>query len=325
MEQDLISPKKVYGKLNRLKDGYEDKLIDLEIGSLQKIYRRLSLITILIPFIGSLLEIALLRYFPIGSIEIGLLIGMYVLTILGIEVGFHRLFSHRSFQASTSVRVMLAILGSMAAQGGVIFWVAHHRCHHQYVDRQNDPHSPHLHGNSFWGRLQGFWHAHSGWALVGKIPNSVIFAKDLFRDPTIARVNQLQQYWVLLGLAIPTLLGGILNWSLLGALQGFLWGGLLRIFIGQQVINCTNSICHLYGGRSFDSEDCSTNNIWLAIPSFGQSWHNNHHAFPSSAFVGMEWWQIDPGNWVIWILEKLGWAWNIKMPTASQIEANKAV
>jgi stearoyl-CoA desaturase (delta-9 desaturase) len=249
---------------------------------------------------------------------------MHTLTILGIEVGFHRLFSHRAFQTTTPIRVLLAILGSMAAQGGVIFWVAHHRCHHQYTDRSNDPHSPHLHGNSIWERLQGFWYAHLGWALAGKIPNSVLFAKDMLRDPAIVRVNQLQQYWVLIGLAIPAILGGILHWSWLGALQGFLWGGLVRIFLAQQVISSTNSICHLYGGRPFDAEDCSTNNIWLAIPSFGQSWHNNHHAFPSSAMAGLKWWQVDPGNWFIWMLEKLGLAWNVKMPTASQMEAKRA-
>lgn len=290
----------------------------------QKIYRRLSLITVLLPLLGAVFALGLSWYYPINSVEVGLLVGMYALTILGIEVGFHRHFSHHAFQTTTMVRVILAILGSMAAQGGVIFWVAHHRCHHQYTDQPNDPHSPHIHGDGIGGRLQGLWHAHVGWALKGELPNSMLFAKDLLRDPAIAKVNQLQQVWVLLGLALPAILGGILTGSSVGALQGFLWGGLVRVFLGQQVINSTNSICHFYGDRPFKLEDYSTNNLWLAIPSWGQSWHNNHHAFPSSAIAGLKWWQIDPGSWAIRILEKLGLAWNVKQPTTGLVEMKRA-
>lgn len=291
----------------------------------QKIYRRLSLITVLIPFMGTVFAIALLWYVPIGAVEVGLLVGMYALTILGVEVGFHRLFSHRAFETTTPVRVALAILGSMAAQGGVTFWVAHHRCHHQYTDLPNDPHSPHLHGEGIRGRLRGLWHSHLGWVLKGEIPNSMLFAKDMLRDPAIAKVNQWQQYWVLLGLVIPAVIDGLITRTWMGVLLGFLWGGLVRVFLGQQIINATNSICHVYGGRPFKSDDRSTNNVWLAIPSFGQSLHNNHHAFPSSAIVGLKWWQIDPGNWVVWILKATGLAWNVKMPSESQMEAKRAV
>lgn len=306
--------------------GFSSKLrVRITSDYFQKIYRRLSAITILVPFLGTVIALIMLWHSGIRQVEVGLLVGMYALTILGIEVGFHRHFSHHAFQTTTPIRVILAILGSMAAQGGVNFWVAHHRCHHQYTDQANDPHSPHLHGDGIWGRLRGLWHAQVGWALEGKIPNTMLFAKDLLRDPAIAKVNQLQQVWVLLGLAIPAILGGIITWSWMGALQGFLWGGLVRIFLGQQVINSTNSICHVYGGRSFNSEDHSTNNIWLAIPSWGQSWHNNHHAFSSSAIVGLKWWQIDPGSWVIRMLEKLGLVWNVKVPAASQVEAKRVV
>jgi stearoyl-CoA desaturase (Delta-9 desaturase) len=286
---------------------------------LQKIYRRLSLITVVVPALGTAIAIALLRYLSIGPVEVSLLLIAYALSILGIEVGFHRHFSHRAFDASTPLRVLLAILGSMAAQGGVIFWVAHHRCHHQYTDRPNDPHSPHLHDNA----LKGLWHAHVGWTLEGDIPNSMLFAKDLLRDPVIAKIHQYQQYWVLLGLAIPAVVDGLITRSWVGVLQGFLWGGLVRIFLGQQIISSTNSICHVYGGRLFDCGDRSTNNLWLAIPSWGQSWHNNHHAFPSSAIAGLKWWQIDPGSWVVRGLEKLGLVWNVKVPTLSQLEAKK--
>lgn len=290
----------------------------------QKIYQRVSLITILVPSIGTLVAIALLWYSPIGSVEVALLVTLYALTIFGVEVGFHRYFSHHAFQTTMPIRVTLAILGSMAAQGGVVFGVAHHRCHHQYTDRVNDPHSPHLAGeNTLMGKLRGLWHAQMGWILKGEIPNSMVFAKDILRDPAIAKVNQWQQVWVLIGLIIPTILGGIVHGTWMGALQGFLWGGLVRIFLGQQVINATNSIGHFFGGRPFQTDDYSTNNIWLAIPSWGESWHNNHHAFPNSAVVGLRWWQIDPGYWVIWILEKLGLAWNVKKISPAQ-EKSKA-
>jgi stearoyl-CoA desaturase (Delta-9 desaturase) len=304
--------KKEQIKIASIKGMSSQRQVRITSDRLQKIYQRLSTITILIPFLGTIAAIALLWYFPLQPVVVVLAVGLYALTILGVEVGFHRLFSHHAFETTTPVRVILAILGSMAAQGGVVFWVAHHRCHHQYTDRPNDPHSPNLHEDGLGGRLQGFWHAHAGWILAGEIPNSMLFAKDILRDPAIAKVNQWQQYWVLLGLVIPSILGGLLTQSWIGALQGLLWGGFVRIFLGQQVINSTNSICHLYGGRSFSCEDCSTNNLWLAIPSWGQSWHNNHHAFPNSAMVGMKWWQIDPGNWTIRLLEKMGLAWQVR-------------
>ena len=294
------------------------------IDYLQTIYRRLSLVTILIPFLGSVVAIGLLWYSGIGPVEVGLLLGMYALTTLGIEVGFHRHFSHRAFQTTTPIRVILAILGAMAAQGGVIFWVAHHRRHHQCTDQAGDPHSPNLHGDGIWGRLRGLWHAQVGWLLEGEITTSSMFAKDLLRDPVIFKVNELQQIWVILGLVIPGVLGGILTGTWMGAFQGFLWGGLVRVFLGQHVINSTNSICHVYGGRPFISNDHSTNNIWLAIPSCGQSWHNNHHAFPNSAIAGLKWWQIDPGTWAIRALEFAGLAWKINVPTEEMIEAKKA-
>jgi stearoyl-CoA desaturase (delta-9 desaturase) len=290
---------------------------------LQTIYKRVSLATILIPVLGSIAAIGLPWRTSIGLVEIILFMSMYALTLLGVEVGFHRYFSHRSFQTTPVIKIILAVLGSMAAQGGVIFWVAHHRRHHQYTDQLNDPHSPHLHGDGIWNRLHGFWHAHLGWTLGGEITNSMLFAKDWLQDPIIAKVNQLQQFWVLLGLIIPAAIDGLITKSWMGVLLGFLWGGLVRIFFAQQTISSTNSICHIYGGRSFNSGDRSTNNLWLAIPSWGQSWHNNHHAFPSSAIVGLKWWQIDPGGVLIRILEKVGLVWQVKVPTEGQIAAKK--
>ncbi|MBW4684588.1 MAG: acyl-CoA desaturase [Komarekiella atlantica HA4396-MV6] len=264
---------------------------------LQTIYRRLALATFLIPCLVTVVAIGLLWYLKIGWLEVCLMLSMLALTTLGIEVGFHRYFSHRAFQANTPVRVILAILGSMAAQGGVIYWVGHHRRHHQYTDQPGDPHSPNLHEKGIVGWLQGLWHSHIAWTFAGKVPNSVLFAKDILRDSVISKVNQLYLVWVFLGLAIPTVIGGVITETWIGALQGLMWGGFVRIFLGQQIISATNSICHLYGDRPFNTNDRSTNNIWLAIFSCGQSWHNNHHAFPNSAVAGWEWWQIDIGTW----------------------------
>jgi len=295
--------------------------ISISSDYLQTIYRRLSLATVLIPFLGTALAIALFWVAPIGYSEIALFLIFYVLTVIGIEVGYHRLFSHRSFQTSRPIQALLAILGSMAAQGGVIFWVAHHRRHHQYTDQPGDPHSPHLHGEGFLGTLSGLWHAQAGWVLDGEITNSAVFAKDLLRDPLISTINRWQQVWVLAGLLIPTLLNGLIVGTWLGALQGLLWGGLVRIFVGQQIVNATNSVCHWYGNRPFKSDDMSTNNWLLAIPSLGQSWHNNHHAFPNSAVAGLYWWQVDVSTWLIRSLQYLRLAQNVKTPSVEMLSA----
>ncbi|HAA30147.1 MAG TPA: acyl-CoA desaturase [Cyanobacteria bacterium UBA8553] len=307
-----------------LEDSHQRQKLTISNDYLQTIYKRLSLLTALIPSLGLIVAIGLIWRFGISPIEVGLLVSMYALTILGVEVGFHRHFAHRAFQTTTAVRVILAILGAMAAQGGVTFWVAHHRRHHQYTDLPGDPHSPHLHGDGIRGRLWGLWHSHMGWTLDGQITNSMLFAKDLLRDPVIAKVNQLQQYWVILGLVIPTVIGGVLSRTWIGALQGLIWGGLVRVFLGHHFIQSINSICHVYGGRLFDTDNYSTNNLWLAIPTWGQSWHNNHHAFPNSAIVGLKWWQIDIGAWVIRALEFVGLVWDVKMPKAETIEAKIA-
>jgi stearoyl-CoA desaturase (Delta-9 desaturase) len=299
--------------------------ITIQSKYLRSIYQQLAIATVLVPFLGCFVAIALSPYFPISWIEIGLLLGLCALTTLGVEVGFHRYFSHGSFQTTKTVQAILVILGSMAAQGGVIYWVAHHRRHHQFTDAPNDPHSPHLHGDGMFAKLQGLWHAHVGWALEGEVTNSMVFAKNLLRDPLICKLNQLHHIWVLLGLIIPAVLNGIVTGTWRGALTGFLWGGLVRIFIGQQIIWSTNSVCHVFGRRPFKTGDRSTNNIWLAIPSWGQAWHNNHHAFQSSAITGLKWWQIDPGAWVIYLLQFAGLAWNIKVPTKEMQKSKEVV
>lgn len=290
---------------------------------LQTLQWRFALATILIPFIGSIVAIGLLGLLPIGLVEIGLLISLYGLTVVGVTVGFHRCFAHRAFEAKPVIKIILIILGSMAAQGPPINWVATHRRHHQYSDRPGDPHSPLIHEEEKLSWLHGIWHSHLGWMLNSKITNSTHFAKDLLQDSTIVKLNHLYLVWVLLGLAIPTFLGGILTWTWLGAVKGLLWGGLVRLFLVHHFFWYIGSIAHIWGTRPLKTSDQSRNNIWVCIPTFGESWHNNHHVFPQSAMFGLKWWQIDLGGYIIRILEFAGLVWDVKIPTAVMIEAKK--
>ncbi len=255
--------------------------------------------------------------FGVGAMELALLSFMYTLTGIGISVGYHRYFSHGAFDTTPWLRTGLAILGSMAGHGPVVSWTATHRCHHKHSDVAEDPHSPHLHGRTFGGRMRGLWHAHMGWLLNSDLPNSMIFAKDLLQDPVLSRVNRLYLVWVALGLVIPAVVGGMLTGSLVGAGQGLLWGGAARFFLGFHATSSVNSITHSFGSRAFETRERSTNLAMLAIPTFGEGWHNNHHAFPSSAKFGLRWWQLDLGYLLIRVLESLGLAWNVRRATAS--------
>ncbi|WP_392532260.1 acyl-CoA desaturase [Nostoc sp. C117] len=278
----------------------------------------------LIPLLGFVTAIALLNTYQIGYVEIGLLLGMWILTGSGITVGFHRHFAHRAFQTNTAIKVILTIFGCMAGQGPLIYWVTVHRRHHEYSDQPGDPHSPHLQKDGNFAWLYGLWHAHVNWIFNHEIPNPIYYAPELLRDKIILKVNQLYLVWLFLGLAIPTIMGGIIRGSLIGALYGFLWGGLVRLFLCENMTLSINSITHFYGSRPFHTNDHSTNNIWLAIPTLGESWHNNHHAFINSAIFGLEWWQFDFGARVIRGLEKLGLVWDVKIPTKQMIESKKA-
>jgi len=312
--------------LNQLeppKDSAKKLKITIESDRLKTVGRLHAWGILLVPFFGLVIAIALTGQYGIKPMAVALLVGMYTLTIFGITVGFHRHFTHCAFQTNTTIRVILAILGSMAAQGSLNYWVATHRRHHQYSEQPEDPHSPHQPGKGWGGHLWGLWYAHIGWMFQPEFTNPILFAKDLLRDPVICRVNQLYFWWIVLGLAIPTILGGVFTGTWMGAFQGFLWGGLVRIFLVHHATWSINSITHLYGRRTFDTREQSRNNIWLAIPTLGEGWHNNHHAFPSSAQFGLRWWQIDLGYWAIRVLEWLGLVWDIKIPTAGMISNAK--
>jgi stearoyl-CoA desaturase (Delta-9 desaturase) len=237
----------------------------------------------------------------------------YALTGLGITVGYHRLFTHRSFKTSRAVRALLAVLGSMAVEGPVIEWVATHRKHHRFSDQAGDPHSPHVNCEPGWrGALRGLAHAHVGWMFRGKdMANPARYAKDLLADRDLRFISRAFPLWVLAGLALPFGLGVALTGSIAGGLTGLLWGGAVRVFLLHHVTFSINSLCHFFGRRPFATDDQSRNLAWLAPLAFGEAWHNNHHAFPTSARHGLGRWQLDPGGWLIGALERCHLAWDV--------------
>ena len=283
--------------------------------------RQIALLAIITPPLGLIAAIIVLWGHGISSVELSLCLGMYAMTTLGITLGFHRLFTHRSFATGKVMQILLGIAGSMAVQGPVLFWAATHRRHHLKSDHPEDPHSPNINGPGIRNQLHGFWHAHIGWMLNHDSENWVRYVPDLLRDRLIFRLNQWYFYWVFLGLLIPAILGGLLTLTWQGILSGLLWGGFVRIFFVHHSTWSINSICHLYGSHPYETKDQSTNNVFCALWAFGEGWHNNHHAFPASARHGLEWWQIDITYLVIYLLEKSGLAWNLKIPTSDMLKA----
>jgi stearoyl-CoA desaturase (Delta-9 desaturase) len=238
---------------------------------------------------------------------------MYVATGLGVTVGFHRHFTHRSFKAKQPVRATLAVLGSAAIEGPIISWVADHRKHHTFSDQEGDPHSPHVgHEGGFRGALKGLFHAHVGWLFIHTQRGArKRYARDLVEDPVISFVDRTFLVWALGGLVMAFALGWLIGGSFYAALTGLLWGGAVRMLVVHHVTYSINSLCHFFGRRRFDTGDESRNLFWLSLPTFGESWHNNHHAFPTSAMHGMRGWEIDPSALVIRGLEKLGLVWDV--------------
>jgi stearoyl-CoA desaturase (delta-9 desaturase) len=238
---------------------------------------------------------------------------MYVATGLGITVGFHRYLTHRSFKTSRPLRAIFAVLGSAAIEGPVISWVADHRKHHRFSDREGDPHSPHVgHGGGWKGALSGLAHAHLGWLFVHTERGAKCrYAPDLLKDPIVSFVDRTFIWWALGGFAMSFGLGWAIGGTWLAALTAMLWGGGVRMLVVHHVTYSINSLCHFFGRRRFSTSDHSRNLLWLAIPSFGESWHNNHHAFPTSAFHGLRRWEIDPSALVIRALESVGLVWDV--------------
>ncbi|WP_342801414.1 acyl-CoA desaturase [Nocardia sp. No.11] len=291
---------------------------------IHRLQRRHFLLFDVAPIVGTLAALAFLFVRPLGAVELGLLFGMWLLTGLGITVGYHRLFTHRTFRTTPAVAAVLAVFGSMAGQGPVVSWVALHRRHHEYSDREGDPHSPNLSGDGLRGALRGLAHSHFLWMRRHEYPNIVHYAPDLIKDRSLVRVARLYYWWVGLGLLLPAVLGGLLTLSWTGAVSGLLWGGFVRIFLLEHIVWAINSFLHMMGTRPYQSRENSRNGGVFALITLGESWHNNHHAFPESPSFGLHWYRLDPGYWLIWTLETFGLAWDLKIPSADRLAAKRA-
>jgi stearoyl-CoA desaturase (delta-9 desaturase) len=275
-----------------------------------KLTKYANLGAVVLPFIAFVVAVVLLWNKAVGAIDLAIFFVMYIFTGLGITVGYHRLLTHRAFVVSKPVEYAFAVAGTMAVEGPPIAWVADHRKHHAHTDVEGDPHSPHVgHGSG----LKGLWFAHSGWLM--KTQGSSEFRKyapDLCEDNGMRWISRNFLQLAALGLLIPFVAGFVLHgFSLTAALWTLLWAGFVRIFFIHHVTWSINSICHFFGRRRFDIDDKSTNVAWLALVTFGESWHHNHHAFPRSARQGLGRWELDPSAMFIWMLEKVGIAKNV--------------
>lgn len=276
--------------------------------------RLLNTLAILIPFAGFIAAMVHGAIWGFNAIAISIFVVFYVLTVLGITVGYHRLFTHRAFETNRAVQAVFAILGSMAVQGPLLKWVALHRLHHQYSDTEQDVHSPHNQGKTLSGTLKGAWYAHMGWFFEPDPQDLYRYVKDLRRDPMLCRFSDQFTFWAMMGVIIPAMLGWLFIGGAEGLLLGFIWGGLMRLFMVHHVTWSINSICHLWGSRSYATEDKSRNNWLFGLLALGEGWHNNHHAFPVSARHGLKWWQLDISYLVIRTLEKFGLVWKVRLP-----------
>jgi stearoyl-CoA desaturase (Delta-9 desaturase) len=247
----------------------------------------------------------------------------YVTAGIGITVGYHRYLTHGSFKAKRWLRIALAVAGSLAIQGSPTQWVADHRRHHAFSDVEGDPHSPWRFGATFWGVTKGLWHAHMGWLFHRELSNRARFAPDLMADKDIQLVDRLFVPIVIASLAVPAGIGGLVTMSWQGALSAFFWAGLVRVSLLHHITWSINSICHVVGERPFELRDGDkAANFWpLAVLSFGESWHNLHHADPTCARHGVLRGQVDISARTIWVFEKLRWVHDVRWPRADRIAA----
>jgi stearoyl-CoA desaturase (delta-9 desaturase) len=280
---------------------------------------------ILVPFVAVLAAVPVAWGGWLGWTDVAIAVVMYFLTCGGITVGYHRYFTHRSFKPNRGVKIALAVIGSMAIQGPLVRWVADHRKHHKFSDRDGDPHSPWKYGESIGALWKGLWHAHLGWLFDEEQTPQHKYAPDLMKDRDLVRISRTFWVWVVVSLGLPAVLGGLVTWSWQGAATAFFWGSLVRVGLLHHVTWSINSICHTIGERPFLSRDKSANVWWLAIPSMGESWHNLHHADPTCARHGVLRGQVDASARVIWLLEKVGWVHDVRWPVRERVEARLVV
>jgi stearoyl-CoA desaturase (Delta-9 desaturase) len=279
-----------------------------------------------VPFLALMAAVPLAWGWGLSWVDIAILAVSYLITGLGITVGYHRHLTHGSFKATRWLRFALATAGALAVEGPPTVWVATHRRHHAFSDRDGDPHSPWRYGPSVTGLARGLIFAHIGWMLFNRdCTNRARFAPDLVADRDIRRIDRLFPVLVAATLLVPAAVGGLATWSWQGALTAFFWGGLVRIALLHHVTWAINSVCHVAGQRPFNSRDKAANFWPLAIISFGENWHNSHHADPSGARHGVLRGQIDPAARLIWAFEKLGWAHDVHWPQPQRLDAKRQV
>ncbi|MFI8261575.1 MULTISPECIES: acyl-CoA desaturase [unclassified Streptomyces] len=281
------------------------------------------LLFIVVPFLALLAAVPLVWGWGVSWLDLGLMVFMYFLACHGITIGFHRYFTHGSFKAKRPLRIVLAVMGSMAVEGPLVRWVADHRKHHKFSDHDGDPHSPWRFGETLPALMKGLWWAHIGWLFDEEQTNQQKYAPDLVKDPAIRRISRDFLLWTIVSLAIPPLVGGLVTMSWWGAFTAFFWGSLVRVALLHHVTWSINSICHAVGKRPFKSRDRSGNVWWLAVLSCGESWHNLHHADPTSARHGVLRGQVDSSARLIRWFELAGWATDVRWPSKDRIDARR--
>jgi stearoyl-CoA desaturase (delta-9 desaturase) len=279
---------------------------------------------IVLPFVALVAAVPFAWGHALHWHDIVIALVLYVFTGMGITVGFHRFFTHGSFRANRPLTIMLAVAGSMAVEGPVLRWVSDHRRHHAFSDRDGDPHSPWRYGETTPALIKGLWHAHIGWLFDMECTNPRRYAPDLLRDKGVMMVSRLFAPIVIFSLGLPAVLGWLITGTWQGALTTFFWASLVRVGLLHHVTWSINSICHAIGRRPFKSRDRSGNVWWLAVLSFGESWHNLHHADPTCARHGVLPGQVDSSARAIWVFEKLGWATNVRWANPARLEARRA-
>ena len=273
--------------------------------------------TVLLPYAGLIAFAAWTWHIGLVWFDIGLLVVSYLAIGFGVTIGYHRLLAHRAFTTWPWLEKVFLILGCMAMQGPPVRWAATHRRHHQKSDHDGDPHSPHLHGDGVAGFLRGLWHAHTGWLLDRDLLDTERSCADMITSPTVRFVDRYYVLWLVLSVAVPFALGALVKQTLVGGLVSVFWSVALRIALMHHATWSVNSICHLFGYRSFQSGDESRNNPIVAMLSLGEGWHNNHHAFPTSARHGLRWYEFDLSYVVIRSMELIGAAWDVRRPSES--------
>ncbi len=276
--------------------------------------------TVLVPYIGLIAMVALTITFAQDWLSIAFFIVSYLAIGFGVTIGYHRLLTHRSFETYRPIEFVILVLGCMAMQGPPIRWAATHRRHHQKSDHDGDPHSPHLHGNDVKGIIRGLWHAHTGWLLTPDPIKSFRSVKDLLENRMIRFIDRYYWLWLVISVLVPFALGYFVHGTIIAGLLCVFWGVIVRITMLHHVTWSVNSICHVFGYRNFKSTDHSRNNPVIAILSLGEGWHNNHHAFPTSARHGMRWFEIDLSYIIIRTLEICRLVWDVRRPNSMAME-----